>query len=99
MVLKVCGGDKPSKPVGAMGLGLSDSVWKLLEDCWHTERTLRPSTIDVLGRVKAAALVCGTLPSVEGVSQRYEDPKLDFTEFGRPLQSPLIEQNRVHRTL
>ncbi|KAF9648265.1 kinase-like protein [Thelephora ganbajun] len=81
VVFKVLGGDKPSKPANALELGLFDKVWKLLEGCWQTERTLRPSVKDVLGRIKAAASVCGTLSPVGGVPQRYEDPDSDFTKF------------------
>lgn len=85
VVFKVLGGEKPSKPANALELGLSDSIWKLLEGCWHTERTLRPSVKEVSDCVRAAAIVCGTLPSVGDVPQRGEDPETDFTNFGRLL--------------
>jgi hypothetical protein len=82
-MFKVLGGGKPSKPTNALELGLSDKVWKLLEECWRAECTLRPSVKDVLGRVKAAASVRGTLSPVGDVPYRYEDPELDLNKFGR----------------
>ena len=85
VVFKVVGGGKPSKPANALELGLSDRVWKLLEDCWQSERSLRPSVKDVLGRVKAAASVCGTLPSVKNIPKRYEDPESRLDKWGRSL--------------
>jgi hypothetical protein len=88
VVFKVLGGGKPSRPANALELGLSDKVWKLLEECWRAERVSAIGK-DVLGRVKAAASVCGTLPPVGGVPQRYEDPDSDFNKFGRSL--PLVK--------
>ena len=85
MVFKVLGGEKPTKPANALELGLSDKIWKLLEDCWQSDRTLRPSIKDVLGRVRMGASVCGILSSVGGVTQRHEDPDSDFAKFGKSL--------------
>lgn len=79
MVLR---GARPPKPTNALELGLSDEVWELLEDCWQTERQLRPSAKDVLGRVKLAASACGTLSPVGGVARRYEDLDSTLAKFG-----------------
>ena len=83
VVFKVVEGGKPSKPANAPELGISDKVWNLLEDCWQTERTLRPSIKGVLGRVKAAASSCGMLSPVGGVPQPYEAPLSAFDKWGR----------------
>ena len=85
VVFKVLDGGKPSKRANALEFGLSERIWKLLEDCWQTERTCRPSVTDVSGRVKVVASVCGTLSSVGGIPRRCEDPETDFTNFGRLL--------------
>ena len=85
VVFKVLDGGKPSKRANALEFGLSERIWKLLEDCWQTERTCRPSVTDVSGRVKAVASICGTLSSVGGIPRRCEDPETDFTNFGRLL--------------
>ena len=85
MVFKVFGGERPSKPANALELGLSREVWKLLEDCWKTNRTSRLSIKDVSDRVTAAASACGILSTVGGIPRRYEDPDSDFTTFGGSL--------------
>ena len=82
-MFKVLDGGKPSKPANALELGLSDRVWKLLEECWQTERKLRPLVKDVLGRVKAAASVCGKLPSVKNIPKQYEDPESRLDKYGK----------------
>jgi len=78
-------GRRPSKPTNALELGLSDKVWKLLEECWQAERTLRPPVKNALDRVKAAASACGTLPPSGGMSKQCKDPESDFSKFGRSL--------------
>ena len=95
VVFKVVGGAKPSKPANALEAGLSDEVWKLLEDCWQTQWTLRPSIKVVSSRVRAASSLCGVLSPVGGVPQRHEDPQSDFDKFGRLFL--LLECFKVHR--
>ena len=85
LVFEVLGGEKPSKPADALELGLSHNVWKLLEDCWQTDRTSRPSIKDVSARVEAAASVCGILASVGGILKIYEDSDSEFAKFGGSL--------------
>ncbi|KAF9781244.1 hypothetical protein BJ322DRAFT_1111962 [Thelephora terrestris] len=81
VMFQLLGGVRPSKPKNALELGLSDEVWKLLEDCWQTDRQLRPPVNDVLGHVRSAASACGTLPPVGGVARRDRDPASDFAKF------------------
>jgi len=76
-------GERPSRPADAVQLGLVDEIWELLEDCWQTERTRRPSVKDVLSCVTAAAWVCGPLPSVGGIAHRHKNPESHFN-FGEP---------------
>ena len=79
IVFKVLGGEKPSRPANALELGLSDQVWGLLEKCWRIQSRCRPPVKYVLGHIKAAASVCGTLPPVGGVPERYEVPESSFS--------------------
>ena len=79
--MKVLGGEKPSRPASALGPGISDEIWKLLEESWQTQRTLRPSVMDFLSRVKVAASVSGTLSPLGGI-QGYEDHNSGFAKFG-----------------
>ena len=85
VVLAVFGGDKPRKPANALELGLCDEVWKLLEDCWQSDRAVRPSVTDVSSRVKVAASVHGTLSPVGGALSSPDDPESEVGRFGRSL--------------
>ena len=99
MVLKVLAGTRPSKPENAPQLGLSDKVWELLEDCWQTERGLRPSVKIVLHRVKSAARVCGTLPSVKDAAHRQEDHDSDLNYgLSPPSSSGNVGPTRFRRS-
>lgn len=84
VLTKVLGGERPLKPPNAPELGLSDKVWKLVEDCWQAGRTLRPSVKDILGCVKAAAWACGPLSSVGGAPETHEGADTCFSNFGEP---------------
>jgi len=81
VVFKVLKNEKPSKPANALALGLTGKVWRLLEDCWQTDRTLRPSVKTVLDRVREAASICGVLPSLGSAVKRYEEPESELTKF------------------
>ena len=85
VVLEVFGRVRPSKPPNALDLGLSDKVWKLLRACWRKNREYRPPVKDVLVCVKSAASVCGTLPPVGGIVQRYKDIDQVFNEISTSL--------------
>jgi len=87
-MFKVLVGERPSKPANSLELGLSDRVWKLLEDCWQLNRTSRPPIAGVSDRIKEAASLCGILASVGGIPQRHEDPDSEWTKFGRSLLQP-----------
>ena len=86
---KVLEGAKPSKPENALELGLSDKVWKLLEDCWETQRVLRPSVEGVLDRIGRAASACSTLRPVQDVPYGYAEPDPDPTVLSMSL--PIIK--------
>ena len=101
-MLKVLGGDRPSKPGNAPDLGLSDDIWKMLEDCWEEKRELRPPVKHVLSRVKSAARTCGILSVVMNTSEGYTepDPGLRLKMFGMSVLLPLgnIESTGLCRT-
>ena len=85
VVFRVVGGDKPSKLANALELGFSDKLWRVLEDCWKSDRTVRPSVKDVSSRVKLAASVCGTLSPVGAAISQPDDPESEVGRFGRSL--------------
>jgi serine/threonine protein kinase len=43
-------GGRPPKPENAEGIGMTEVVWDLVEECWREDRTKRPIISEVLGR-------------------------------------------------
>ncbi|EMD33245.1 hypothetical protein CERSUDRAFT_142885 [Gelatoporia subvermispora B] len=41
-VARIIRGDRPRRPLRAIGLGLSDQFWAFMETCWHPEPQVRP---------------------------------------------------------
>jgi hypothetical protein len=50
----VCSGVRPNKPADAEVIGISDSLWKLMQKCWG-DRIQRPQIQEVVAGVGDAA--------------------------------------------
>lgn len=52
-MLKVGRGERPARPLGFTYLdrGLTDRMWRLIEDCWEHNPHNRPNASQVLGRL------------------------------------------------
>ena len=46
----VISGERPAKPENAKQIGMIDTVWDLLRECWREDRTKRPNISAVLRR-------------------------------------------------
>lgn len=55
MLCRIMAGKRPPRPEGGRGLGLSDSIWKVVEMCWQEERDKRPTIEFVLKRLRPGA--------------------------------------------
>ena len=51
----IVNGDRPSKPRNATAIGLSDSLWGLLQACWDGDRSKRPRMQFVEDQINNAA--------------------------------------------
>jgi len=51
----VSSGVRPEKPANAEAIGISNSLWKLLQRCWDGDKTQRPQIREVVARVGSAA--------------------------------------------
>jgi len=54
-VIRIVRGGRPSRPEEARSLGLSDSVWDMVERCWKQDPAQRPLISEVLGFFTTAA--------------------------------------------
>ena len=48
-------GVRPEKPANADAIGISDSLWKLMQRCWEGDRTRRPRIQEVVAGICDAA--------------------------------------------
>jgi hypothetical protein len=48
-------GVRPEKPANAEAIGISDSIWKLIQKCWHGDKVRRPRIQEVVASVGNAA--------------------------------------------
>jgi len=90
-------GKRPEKPENALAIGLSDSLWNFVQQCWDGNLELRPEIGEVVACLEAAAANWNKLlppyaqvknisPSTEGTSgsgEYYESDVLtSLTGFG-----------------
>jgi len=54
VVTKIQNGNRPLKPANAASLGITDSIWMLLEQCWDWEPSFRPDSAHVLNVLREA---------------------------------------------
>jgi len=47
-MLKIVAGERPVRPQGTQELGLVDSVWNMMVDCWQQDPARRPTTVAVV---------------------------------------------------
>jgi serine/threonine protein kinase len=50
VTLVVLSGERPPKPEDAEEIGMTETLWDLLSECWKEDRTKRPSISEILGR-------------------------------------------------
>ena len=55
LAFKISSGFRPAKPENAEAIGISESLWMLIEKCWDGERTRRPQIQEVVEGVADAA--------------------------------------------
>lgn len=51
VIYKTVNGARPERPMDAASIGLSDALWKVVEDCWKQQPQERPKIRAVLNRV------------------------------------------------
>ena len=46
------GGERPARPQGVQGLGLTDSMWDMTVRCWYQDPAQRPTMTEVVGLLR-----------------------------------------------
>ena len=55
-VFAIMRGERPKKPLDAESLGLSDTLWWLVQSCWSESSSDRPTSCQLLTYLSLAAL-------------------------------------------
>ena len=80
MAFRVVEGARPPKPENALAIGLSDSLWNLVERCWDADMKLRPKIAEVVSQLeRAAADWDGVMPPYTQVES--EEDSIAYCEF------------------
>jgi hypothetical protein len=58
----VVAGQRPTRPMNSMKLGISDEMWQLLECCWNADRLTRPGVTKVRNFLQEAIPTWTPLP-------------------------------------
>ena len=84
----VWSGVRPFKPDNAEDIGISESLWKLIQKCWDGQKARRPKIQEVVDGVgNAAANWHGLIPpsTAVHVEDSYEEESEDELKHGEPL--------------
>jgi len=52
VICRILSGERPQRPMEATSLGLSDTVWSIMEQCWRADPPARPSMTDVIAQLE-----------------------------------------------
>jgi len=86
-------GLRPVKPVNVKTIGISDSLWHLIQECWDGERTRRPRIQEVVAAVGDAAINWHTdMPpgNMEGLEDSVVEEESDEVMHGEFSLFPIV---------
>jgi len=81
LVFRVSSGLRPEKPANAEVIGVSDSLWELIEKCWVDDRMRRPQIEEVVAGVGDAAAKWNKDMPPSDVEPRQETAEDDSDEL------------------
>jgi hypothetical protein len=56
-------GERPGKPLNASDLGLTDTLWELLQSCWSESALVRPTARQLFDYLGPASVTCVSPPT------------------------------------
>jgi hypothetical protein len=96
-------GARPEKPANAEAIGISDSLWKLMQRCWEGDRTQRPRIQEVVAGIGDAATDWHTDMPPSSTEHREDSDEEDsdelkYSKFSLVLIAPFFYTFRVVQT-
>ena len=82
---KISSGFRPVRPENAEAIGISESLWRLIQKCWDSERTQRPQIREVVKGVADTATNWHVL-TPPSVTKRREDIDQEGSDGPEPCE-------------
>jgi hypothetical protein len=82
VMLKVMGGQRPSRPFSWSGAAALDYLWHLLQDCWNETPDMRPKVVEIVQRLTSPPIQARTAQATADWDEE------STSKFRRSLQSP-----------
>ena len=101
IIRAVISGERPTKPENAEEIGMTDSLWNLLRDCWKEDRKTRPNIHHVVDGIDAIVYppTPSPIPSLTPSSTLSPIPSLTPSLTPSSTPSPLHPRSGVFRRL
>lgn len=104
LAFNISSGVRPAKPENAEAIGISESLWELIQKCWDRRKTRRPQIQEVVEGVANAAANWDvfTPPSVMGPEEdtiEKESDELEHSELSSFSIVPLVHRPSVSRNI
>jgi hypothetical protein len=66
-------GKRPARPVDSANMGISDTLWQLLQNCWSAELAKRPEVTVIRKFLQQATPTWDSRPPIQALSRNDED--------------------------
>ncbi|KAJ7779207.1 hypothetical protein B0H16DRAFT_1405717 [Mycena metata] len=95
VMFKILQGEHPTRPLSCSGTAQLDSLWKLLQHCWHGQAQMRPSAPEIVERLVAPSIGATIISSAMDWDDKFT------CKFRRSLQDrPLLPSvNQIEHKL
>ncbi|KAF8178967.1 kinase-like domain-containing protein, partial [Mycena galopus ATCC 62051] len=84
VMMAVARGRRPARPESSSGITTPDSLWELVENCWETEATIRPTAFQIVERLTGPAIGAKSTSSTADWDDEFS------SKFRRSLQAELV---------
>ena len=100
--IELARGRRPDKPVNALAIGFSDSLWTFVQRCWDGDRHSRPRVAEVVTHLAKAAAnwrglmpPCGETENIASVSEESISSTVQHGKFKTSVSSWLLPLKRT----
>jgi hypothetical protein len=86
LAYRISCGLRPEKPANAEAIGVSDSLWSLIQKCWDDEKTRRPQIQEVMATLGDSAANWHTNMPPSGTEHRADSISEEDSDELKPCE-------------